>query len=179
METTFRAALVAAAMSSLAVAACGGSTPEPKDASSSGAEENAPADESKPADTEGAPGESSESKHSDADEGEKKASGDSAEPTFPENASVDAAMAAVPKGTSRSNIDQERLAEPLQKPGAYDSCKVGNQHFKVRVAVWAGHAVGVDVTTPNKKLAECIDKETRAINWPDKVRSLNTVEYSF
>src|SRR5258706_10995884 len=112
MDTTFRAALVAAAMSSLAVAACGGSTPEPKDASSE-AEEKAPAEESKAAETESTPAESSKSKPSEGDEGEKKPAGDSGEPTFPENASVDAAMAAVPKGTPRSNIDQERLAEPL------------------------------------------------------------------
>ena len=178
METTFRAALVATAMSSLAVAACGGSTPEPKDASSE-AEEKAPPEESKSAESEAAPAESSGSKSAQGDEGDKKPAGDASEPTFPENASVDAAMAAVPKGTPRANIDQDRLAEPLQKPGAYDSCKIGSQHFKVRVAVWAGHAVGVDVTTPNKKLADCIDKETRAISWPDKVRSLNTVEFSF
>ncbi len=44
--------------------------------------------------------------------------------------------------------------------------------------MWGGHAVGVDVTTSNKKLAECIDKQVRSIAWPDKVRSLNTVEYS-
>jgi hypothetical protein len=48
----------------------------------------------------------------------------------------------------------------------------------VRIAVWAGHAVGVDVTTPNKKLAECIDKQVRALTWPDKIHSLNTVEFS-
>ena len=88
-------------------------------------------------------------------------------------------MAAVPKGTPRANIDPDRLAEPLQQTSVYEPCKVGSQHFSVRVAVWAGQAVGVDVTTPNKKLADCIDKQVRALKWPDKVRSLNTVEFKF
>jgi len=44
--------------------------------------------------------------------------------------------------------------------------------------VWNGEAVGVDVTTPNKTLAACIDKRVRAVEWRHKVRSLNTVEYS-
>jgi hypothetical protein len=173
-----RCAALAAALCSLAVAACGGSNPEPKDASSEQSDSK-PAEELKSDEAESSSAASSESKPADADDGEKKPSGDAAEPTFPENATVDQAMAAVPKGTPRSNIDPERLAEPLQKPGVYDSCKVGTQHFKVRVAVWGGHAVGVDVTTPNKKLAECIDKQTRAVSWPDTVKSLNTVEYSF
>jgi hypothetical protein len=38
--------------------------------------------------------------------------------------------------------------------------------------------VGVDVTTSNKALASCVEKQVRAIEWRDKVRSLNSVEYS-
>jgi len=85
----------------------------------------------------------------------------------------------VPKGTARANLDADRLAEPLQQESVYEPCKVGSQHFKVRVAVWAGKPVGVDVMTPNKALAQCVDKQVRALTWPDKVHSLNTVEFSF
>ncbi len=80
--------------------------------------------------------------------------------------------------TARANIDPERLAEPLQQASLYEPCKAGAQHFKVRIAVWNGRAVGVDVTTASKPLAACIDKQIRSVQWPDKVRSLNTVEYS-
>lgn len=88
------------------------------------------------------------------------------------------AIAAVPTGTTRANIDQETLGEPLESEAVYAPCNVGAQHFKLRVAVWNGEAVGVDVTTPNKALAACIDKRVRALEWRHKVRSLNTVEYS-
>lgn len=87
-------------------------------------------------------------------------------------------MAAIPRGTQRSNIDQDALGAPLQNVSLYDPCKPGGQHFKLRVAVWNGHAVGIDVTTSNKKLAECVKKQLRTVTWPDKVRSLNTVEFS-
>jgi hypothetical protein len=97
---------------------------------------------------------------------------------FPEGASVSEAVAAVPRGTARSNIDAETLAEPLQNESVWAPCKVGAQHFKVKVAVWNGHAVGVDVTTPSKPLASCVEKQVRSIEWRDKVRSLNSVEYS-
>ncbi len=41
--------------------------------------------------------------------------------------------------------------------------------------------MGVDATTTpkNEKLAECIKAAVRQVSWPDKVRSLNTVEYQF
>jgi hypothetical protein len=87
-------------------------------------------------------------------------------------------MAAIPRGTQRSNIDQDALGAPLQNVSLYDPCKPGGQHFKVRVAVWNGHAVGIDIKTPNKKLGECVKKQLRTVTWPDKVRSLNTVEFS-
>jgi hypothetical protein len=154
---------------------CGGAAPEPKDATDEAAAKAEPKEEPK---VESESPSTEDSKSSEASD-EKKSDGASADPTFPEGASVDQAMAAVPKGTVRANIDEERLAEPLQQTSVYEPCKVGTQHFKVRVAVWAGQAVGVDVTTPNKKLADCIDKQVRAIKWPDKIRSLNTVEFSF
>ena len=97
---------------------------------------------------------------------------------FPEGASVAEAVAAVPKGTQRANIDTETLAEPLQEQKLWAPCNVGAQHFKVKVAVWNGRAVGVDVTTSNKALASCVEKQVRSVEWRDKVRSLNSVEYS-
>jgi hypothetical protein len=160
--------------------ACGGSHPEPKDANDAPAKAAAPAPEEKSDVTaEPSSSDSTESKPSADERAAKTESSTGAEPTFPDGASVDQAMAAVPKGTARANIDADRLAEPLQQESVYEPCKVGSQHFKVRVAVWGGKAVGVDVTTPNKKLAECIDKQVRGLTWPDKVRSLNTVEFSF
>jgi hypothetical protein len=97
---------------------------------------------------------------------------------FPDGASVAEAVAAVPRGTSRSNLDAETLAEPLQEEKLWAPCNVGAQHFKVKVAVWNGHAVGVDVTSSSKPIASCVEKQVRAVEWRDKVRSLNTVEYS-
>lgn len=101
-----------------------------------------------------------------------------ADVTFSEHASVAEAIAAVPKGTQRANIDSETLGMALQSDAWLSPCNVGSQHFKLRVAVWNGRAVGVDVTTPNKALAACLDKQVRGIEWRDKVRSLNTVDYS-
>jgi hypothetical protein len=46
--------------------------------------------------------------------------------------------------------------------------------------VWDGKAVGLDLTTTPKsqKFADCIAERLRSITWPDKVKSLNIVEYS-
>ncbi len=112
------------------------------------------------------------------DDPTKDSKDDSGGPSFPDNASVAQAIAAVPKGTQRSNIDAETLGEPLNKPELYAPCKAGSQHFKLKVAVWNGKAVGIDVTTTNKALAECVKKQIQGIEWRDKVKSLNTVEYS-
>ena len=167
---------------------CGGSTPEAADAS------NPPDDESKTSSSMEGDKSESESKGDEdksatsAKDDEKK--GDTAKkdddptkddaggPAFPENASVAQAIAAVPKGTQRSNIDAETLGEPLNKPEVYAPCKAGSQHFKMKVAVWNGKAVGIDVTTTNKALAECVRKQIQSIEWRDKVKSLNTVEYA-
>ena len=63
----------------------------------------------------------------------------------------------------------------------FDSCNVGSAKFKVRVAVWNGKAVGIDLeTTPkNAALADCLKARVRELTWPDQVRSLNTVEFQF
>jgi hypothetical protein len=104
-----------------------------------------------------------------------------AEPVFSENMSVAQAQAAIPQGTPRSNLEQEALAKPLQDPSAFEACKIGNAHFQVKVAIWDGKAVGVDLTTKpkNPKLAECLNARIRELSWPDRVRSLNTVEYQY
>jgi hypothetical protein len=102
-----------------------------------------------------------------------------AEPDFPENASVEEAIAAVPQGSERLNLDNEALAKPLQNPDVYEPCNPGSQHFTLKIAVWNGRAVGVDVKTKNQKLAECLAGRIRDLEWDDKVPSLNTIEYGF
>jgi hypothetical protein len=168
----------------LLVTGCGGACPAATSASSEATPTEAPTATTGDA-PEGDPSElaaekpTASAKDAKPSETESKpASEVSADPAFPENASVAEAMALVPKGTQRSNIDPETLGTPLSSEALYEPCKVGAQHFKLRVAVWNGHAVGVDVTTPNKALASCIDKRVRSIEWHDKVRSLNNVDYS-
>jgi len=115
-----------------------------------------------------------------AEPGDKKPA-DVPAPTFKENGSVKEAIDAVPQGTQRLNIDQEALGRPLSDVALYEPCKPGNQHFKAKIAVWDGKAVGLDLTTTpkNQKFADCIAERIRSVTWPDKVKSLNTVEYTF
>jgi len=172
------------------LSACGGSCPEAENASAAAAESKPAESSSEPA-KETAEGEGeamTAPKHDGSSEAPPASSGDKsdtpragddvASPQFPEGATVAQAIGAVPKGTPRANIDEETLAQPLQQASLYEPCKVGTQHFKLKVAIWNGEAVGVDVTTPNKALASCIEKQVRGASWPHKVRSLNTVEYS-
>jgi hypothetical protein len=111
----------------------------------------------------------------------KVGSKEPAEPVFSENMSVDEAIKAVPPGIERRNIDQETLGKPLQDLSLYESCKPGSARVKVRVAVWDGKAVGIDlnVTPKNDKLADCIKGKIREVTWDKKVKSLNTIEYQF
>jgi hypothetical protein len=104
-----------------------------------------------------------------------------AEPVFTENMSVDEAIRAVPPGIERRNIDQETLGKPLQDLSLYEGCKPGSARIKVRVAVWNGKAVGIDlsVTPKNEKLAACIKGKIQEVTWEKKVKSLNTIEYQF
>lgn len=103
------------------------------------------------------------------------------DPEFTENMSVSDAIKAVPPNAERLEIEEDRLAEPLADGNLYEPCKLGNGHFKARVAVWNGRAVGVDIETSpqNPQLARCLDQKIRELKWNDKVRSLNTVEYSY
>ncbi len=168
---------------------CGGSRPEAADASNASNDDSTKSDMDESREkAEGAKSgdEGTDSSKDDdskkasddkKDDDSKKASDDTPGPAFPENASVAQAIAAIPKGTQRSNIDPETLGEPLNKPEVYEPCKPGSQHFTVKVAVWDGKAVGIDVTTSNKALAECVRKQIQSIEWRDKVKSLNTVEF--
>lgn len=104
-----------------------------------------------------------------------------AEPQFTDGMSVEEAIKAVPQGAERANIDQETLGKPLQDFALYEPCKPGTAKVKMRIAVWDGKAVGLDVTaTPkNDKLVACIKDRLKGLTWQAKVKSLNTVEYSF
>jgi hypothetical protein len=104
------------------------------------------------------------------------------EPHFTPGMSVVEATNAVPSTTQRLNIEQEALAEPLMDPKLYEPCALrGNQHFQLRVAVWDGRAVGLDVTTKpvDAKLEACLRQQIAGVEWKDKAKSINTVEYSF
>ncbi|HTM45522.1 MAG TPA: hypothetical protein VL137_11235 [Polyangiaceae bacterium] len=102
------------------------------------------------------------------------------EPAFTEGMSVSEAINAVPKGTEYLSLDPETLGRPLADLSLYKPCNLTPaQHFKLRVAVWDGKAVGIDVTSANKKLAECVRQQVSQVQWHDKVKSINTVDYSY
>ena len=154
------------------LAACGGSSPPAQDPSSvepPGNTATPPAPEPNADDNAPSP---------DAESKPKKE--EVAEPTFTDDMTVEQAIKAIPQGTERVNVDQETLSKPLQEESLYAPCKAGSTHFKFKIAVWRGKAVAIDMTTTpkNPKLAECLKTQIRAITWPAKVPSLNTVEYS-
>lgn len=158
------------ALVSLIIASCGGSTPPPEEPTNTveSPSETPPPEEPKP-DAE------------PTDEPAEKPAASVPEPEFKEGGSVDDAIKAVPQGTPRLNMETEVLSKPLMDPKLYEPCKLGSGHFKVKVAVWNGKAVGIDLTTTpnNPKLAECLKGRIREVTWEDKVKSLNTVEYQF
>ncbi len=105
-----------------------------------------------------------------------------AAPEFKDGMSVDEAIAVIPQGAERVNVDPETLGKPLAEMSVYEPCKPKpNQRVKIRVGVWDGRAVGVDVavTPKNDKLAQCIKEQITKLEWRDKAKSLNTVEYAF
>lgn len=164
------------AVLALVFVACGGSQPPPEDASSEAATEESP-----PADVPKADAPSGESGDAEQPKDDKPKT-EVKEPEFKENGTVAEAIAAVPVASDRLNIDQETLGKPLQDMALYEPCKLpASAHFKLKVAVWNGKAVGLDMTsTPkNPKLEECIKGRIRELTWQDKVRALNTVEYQF
>lgn len=104
-----------------------------------------------------------------------------AEPQFTDGMSVADAEKAVPRGAERANIDQETMSKPIQDVEVYEPCKPGTAKVKLKIAVWDGKAVGIDVTTTpkNDKLSACITERIKGLKWQARVKSLNTVEYSF
>lgn len=105
-----------------------------------------------------------------------------AEPQFTDDMSVDEAINAVPQGSERMNLDPEALGKPLMDMNVYKPCKLApSLRFKIRVAVWDGRAVGVDVTsTPkNDKAVGCVKEQIKGLKWKDAIKSLNTVDYAF
>jgi hypothetical protein len=154
-------------------------SPEPEVIAASSTADNADnaADSTKK--SEPAPEHADEPAHADVEQKPKPSEG--AEPAFTDDMSVEQAIKAVPQSADRLNVDQETLGKPLQDSELYAPCKPGSARFTLRVAVWRGKAVGIDLSTipKNPKLAACIKGRLRAITWPVKVPSLNTVQYSF
>jgi len=126
-------------------------------------------------------GDSGNAAPSDSESGEPAAA-ESEAPTFTPGMSVEEAIAAVPSTAQRIHIEEEALAEPLKDPAVYEPCKLkGHEHFSIRVAVWQGKAVGLDVTTKptNAELESCLKTQIDRLEWKDKVESLNTVEFNY
>ncbi len=113
----------------------------------------------------------------DGEEGEEDSAPKGA-PVFEDGMSVDQAMEAA-RGTERLNIEQEALGAPLTRPELYEPCKLtAADHFDLRVAVWEGRAVGIDLDMTDGKKKACLIEQIKQVRWKDKVKSLNTVEYS-
>ncbi|HEY1536690.1 MAG TPA: hypothetical protein VGF76_21865 [Polyangiaceae bacterium] len=153
-------------------AACGGSTPPVVDPSTASPTPDATAT-AKPA----TPDEAAPTPDADSAKPQKE---EVVEPTFTPDMSVEDAIKAIPQSAERVNVDQETLSKPLQEESLYAPCKPGAAHFTLRIAVWRGKAVAIDLTTSPKspKLAECLKGRIHDLTWPVKVPSLNTVEYS-
>jgi len=170
------------AFSSLLFAGCGGSQPPAESPASDSAASEEPA-ASAPATPESSEDASKASSGDEASSDSEKANTASAatEPAFTDNMSVDEAMKAVPRDAERRNIDQETLGKPLSDLSLYEPCKPGTAHVKMRVAVWNGKAVGIDISTKpkNEKLESCVKERLREVTWEKKVKSLNTIEYQF
>jgi hypothetical protein len=125
---------------------------------------------------------SSSTAPTDSDSEESSETAAEEAPTFTPGMSVEQAMNAVPSTVQRIHIEEEALAEPLKDPEVYEPCKLkGHEHFSIRVAVWQGKAVGLDVTTKpaNPELESCLRTQIDRLEWKDKVESLNTVEFNF
>lgn len=123
----------------------------------------------------------SDSADESSDESSQAMDGSKAEPQFTDAMSVAEAQSQVPPDADRLNMEQEVLAKPLQDGELYAPCKLGGGHFKANVAVWDGRVVGLDLETQpkNPRLAKCLSDQIRKVKWRDKVKSLNTVEFSF
>jgi outer membrane biosynthesis protein TonB len=163
--------LAASTVLGLFLLACGGSEPPPE----------VPDAEAVPAAEEPPPPPKEEPADAPPKEEPKPEPAPVAEPQFTDGMSVEEAIKAVPQGAERANIDQETLGKPLQDFALYEPCKPGTVRVKMKIAVWDGSVVGTDITsTPkNDKLVACIKDRLKTLSWKAKVKSLNTVEYSF
>jgi hypothetical protein len=135
-----------------------------------------------PNEAESAPAPPAEAEAAPAPKEEPKPSKPAApEPQFTDDMSVADAIKAVPQGAERANIDQETLSMPIQDTSIYEPCKPGAAHIKMKIGVWDGKAVGLDVssTPKNDKLVACIKEQIKKLTWKAHVKSLNIVEYSF
>jgi hypothetical protein len=118
--------------------------------------------------------------HGSADGSSEASESPAGEPRFTEDMSVSEAQAAVPPDADRLNIEPEVLATPLQDTELYEPCKIGTGHFTANVAVYDGRVVCLDLETQpkNPTLAKCLSDQIRNVRWRDKVKSVNTVEFS-
>lgn len=116
----------------------------------------------------------------DEDDAAQPASAERPKPQFTEGMSVNQAISAVPTHYDYIGIEQEVLAKPLVDIETYKECKVTpNDRFTVKIAVWDGRVVGADVKASTPAKQQCIDRVVRAIEYKERVESINTVEYSF
>lgn len=105
---------------------------------------------------------------------------DKPEPKFTPGMSVNEAIAAVPKGWEYIGIEPDALGAPLSDLKLYEPCKLNpSQHFQLRVAIWDGKPVGIDVKSANKALATCIKEQVAQVSWRNRVKAINTVDYSY
>lgn len=159
--------------------ACGGSNPPPEEAEPVSDVSPDDIEQTASSETPGGGNEPATDRLDEPSEQKPETKTAGAEPAFKEGGTVNEAIQAVPQGADRVNIEQEALGKPLQDVTLYEPCKPGAARIKLRIAVWEGKAVGIDLTTTpnNPKLTECLKERIRGITWPDKVKSLNTVEY--
>jgi hypothetical protein len=118
----------------------------------------------------------------EVDESEPSPSSSTIEPEFKPGMSVTDAVNAVPQGTDRVEIEQEVLVAPLMQTELYQPCSLkGNQHFSVKVAIWDGRVVGLDVETQpkNANVDACLRRQIEGLTWKKKAKSLSTVEFSY
>lgn len=157
--------------------ACGGSQ---KEASDAGAEAEAMPElalnEPEPEFAEGLNEEAEEP------EEEPKAAPASAKPTFEAGMSVDEATNAAPFAVNAVEVDLAELEKPLMSSGIGSACSIpSSQKYKVKVAVYEGKAVGIDVTTmPASEAKEaCIRQQIEGMSWGVQEESINLVELTF
>jgi len=173
MRRSYPCALAATA---LLLFACGGTQ---KNAES--ADEYGHVDEASEGENEGS-GDVEQQNVGDEQKNDEESSDGVKAPEFKEGMSVNDAINAVPMGTPREDIDPETLSIPLRDPALYQPCKLAaSQHFTMKVAVWDGRAVGLDLETqPNNPTVDaCIRQQLSQLVWRDKAKGLNVVEYSY